>query len=98
MIKENDLVEVHNSPYLPLNKGKGVVLQVFPYLKMAVVSFPMDVNHYEIAIDESYQSHRWFLPYQNLTVIESSTDYYISSLKEQLHVSKQCLEMSEQVR
>lgn len=47
MIKENDLVEVHSSPYLPLNKSKGVVLQVFPYLKMAVVSFPLEVKHYE---------------------------------------------------
>ena len=101
MIKENDLVEVHSSPYLPLNKSKGVVLQVFPYLKMAIVSFPLEVKHYEADVDETYTYHRWFLPYKNLKVIESSIDSYgryISSLEEQIHVNRQCLEMSEQVR
>lgn len=101
MIKENDLVEVHSSPYLPLNKSKGVVLQVFPYLKMAVVSFPLEVKHYEADLDETYTYHRWFLPYKNLKVIESSTDYhesYIESLENQVQALKDCVELLEALR
>ena len=59
MIKENDLVEVHSSPYLPLNKSKGIVLQVFPYLKMAIVSFPLEVKLYEADVDETYTYDKW---------------------------------------
>lgn len=101
MIKENDLVEVQNSIYLPLNKSKGIVLQVFPYLRMAVVSFPLEVKHYEADLDETYTYHRWFLPYQNLKVIESSTDYherYINSLENQVQALKDCVELLEALR
>ena len=101
MIKENDLVEVHNSPYLPLNKSKGVVLQVFPYLKMAIVSFQLEVKLYEADVDETYTYDKWFLPYKNLKVIESSTDYhesYINSLENQVQALKDCVEFLEALR
>lgn len=101
MIKENDLVEVHSSPYLPLNKSKGVVLQVFPYLKMVIVSFPLEVKLYEADVDETYTYDKWFLPYKNLKVIESATDYhesYINSLENQVQALKDCVELLEALR
>ena len=98
MIKENDLVEVHSSPYLPLNKSKGVVLQVFPYLKMAIVSFPLEVKLYEADVDETYTYDKWFLPYKHLTILNDehtafleeyvqSQDEYISIMKEGREIS-----------
>lgn len=97
MIKENDLVEVHNSPYLPLNKGKGIVLQVFPYLKMAIVSFPLEVKHYEADVDETYTYDKWFLPYKNLTVIASERTAYEIALEKQLKMLKDSLELSDTI-
>ena len=97
MIKENDLVEVHNSPYLPLNKSKGVVLQVFPHLKMAVVSLPLEVKHYDAELDETYTYHRWFLPYKNLAVTASERTAYETALEKQLKVMKESLELSDTI-
>ena len=97
MIKENDLVEVHNSPYLPLNKSKGVVLQVFPYLRMAVVSFPLEVKHHESDVDETYTYDKWFLPYKNLTVIASERTAYEIALEKQLKMLKDSLELSDTI-
>lgn len=97
MIKENDVVEITNSIYLPLNKSKGVVLQVFPYLKMAIVSFPLEVKHYEADVDETYTYDKWFLPYKNLTVIASERTAYEIALEKQLKMLKDSLELSDTI-
>ena len=98
MIKENDLVEVHSSPYLPLNKSKGVVLQVFPYLKMVIVSFPLEVKLYEADVDETYTYDKWFLPYKHLTILNDEhtafLEEYVQSQDEYISVMKEGKEIS----
>ena len=98
MIKVNDLVEVQNSIYLPLNKSKGVVLQVFPYLKMAIVSFPLEVKHYEADVDETYTYDKWFLPYEHLKVLTDEhtafLEEYVQAQDEYISVMKEGKEIS----
>ena len=98
MIKENDLVEVHSSPYLPLNKSKGIVLQVFPYLKMTIVSFPLEVKLYEADVDETYTYDKWFLPYKHLTILNDEhtafLEEYVQSQDEYISVMKEGKEIS----
>ena len=98
MIKVNHLVEVQNSIYLPLNKGKGIVLQVFPYMKMAIVSFPLEVKHYEADVDETYTYDKWFLPYEHLKVLTDEhtafLEEYVQAQDEYISVMKEGKEIS----